>query len=70
MSAGQMAKSVFSNNSGVQELEDRYNRLRLETQMAADKGEQVRPAELIHRVLRAEEPRKGGLDKFGTVAIR
>ena len=65
-----LQQARYTGESGVQELEDRYSRLRLETQMAADRGEQVRPAELIQRVMRAEEPRKGGRDMFSTVATR
>ena len=40
---------------GLQELEDRYNRLRLEVQLAADKGEAASEAELVRRAMAKEK---------------
>ena len=39
----------------LQDLEDRYNRLRLEVQLAADKGEAAGEAELIRRAMAKEK---------------
>ena len=38
-----------------QELEDRYNRLRLEVQLAADKGEAASETELVRRAMAKEK---------------
>ena len=38
-----------------QELEDRYNRLRLEVQLAADKGEAASEGELVRRAMAKEK---------------
>ena len=40
---------------GLQEPEDRYNRLRLEVQLAADKGEVAGEAELVRRAMAKEK---------------
>lgn len=51
----------------VQELEDRYNRLRLEVQLAADKGEAASEADLIRRAMAKEKsapPVKGFFAKY------
>ena len=39
----------------LQDLEDRYNRLRLEVQLAADKGEAASEAELVRRAMAKEK---------------
>ena len=39
----------------LQDLEDRYNRLRLEVQLAADKGEAAGESELIRRAMAKEK---------------
>ena len=48
-----------------QDLEDRYNRLRLEVQLAADKGEAVSEAELVRRTMAKEKTALTGKGFFG-----
>ena len=51
----------------VQELEDRYNRLRLEVQLAADKGDAASEADLVRRAMAKEKsapPVKGFFAKY------
>lgn len=52
----------------MQELEDRYNRLRLECQLAVDKAESVTEAELIRRALSKEKGTSLTKGFFGAVA--
>lgn len=48
-----------------QELEDRYNRLRLEVQLAADRGEAASEAELVRRTMAKEKTALTGKGFFG-----
>lgn len=48
-----------------QELEDRYNRLRLEVQLAADRGEAASEAELVRRTMAKEKTAIAGKGFFG-----
>lgn len=49
----------------VQDLEDRYNRLRLECQLAVDKAESVSESELIRRALSKEKGTSAAKGFFG-----
>lgn len=48
-----------------QDLEDRYNRLRLEVQLAADRGEAASEAELVRRTMAKEKTAHTGKGFFG-----
>ena len=51
-----------------QELEDRYNRLRLEFQLAVDKAEAVTESELVRRALSKEKGTSLAKGFFGAAA--
>lgn len=54
----------------LQELEERYNRLRLECQLAVDKAEDVTEAELVRRVLSKEKRNALSKGFFGAAPNR
>lgn len=59
---------AFQLNPVLQELEERYNRLRLEFQLAVDKAESVTEPELVRRALSKEKGTAQAKGFFGAAA--
>ena len=57
-----------SGHGASQDLEDRYNRLRLEVQLAADKGEAASEADLVRRAMAKEKAAPPVKGFFGTAS--